>query len=209
MFLKLTHRRAYAGAAPLTPPTAAEIPGEYASPSVKRVFERLARTEGLVLLDLGVLSGNSVTAFAEAGARVHVHDVMSRLRAVPDGAEPDIAALLRAVEVAPGSVDVVCAWELFDVLSEAGAREALAIMAGWLAPRAWILAVFNTSAPRVVHRFRLLADGRVRAEEAGALGMPVAATNNSQVARLFEGFTLVHSAMVRGQAREVLAQRAD
>lgn len=209
MFLKLTHRRAYAGTAPLAPPPPAEVPEQYASPSVKRILERLARAGGGAVLDLGALSGDTLTTFAEAGARVHVHDVVSRLRDAPDGGVPDIGRLLGAVRVAPATIDVLCAWELFDVLPFAAAQEALAVMSRWLVPKGWVLAVFNTTAPAGVHRFRVAADGLVRAEPAGALGQAVAVTTNSQVAQLFAGFTLVHSAMVRGQAREVLAQRQD
>jgi len=207
VFLKLTRRRAYAGAAEALASSPREMAAnEYDSPSVKRVLGRIECGRARCVLDLGVVTGETITAFAEAGAVVHAYDVVTPWLAQMDDDKADVLGLLNAIPTPDAVVDVVCVWELFDLLTQAQAEAALAWVASVLRPKGLILAAFNVSSVSHVHRFRLSASGRVVLDEAGELEAPLPVATNNEVARLFSGYSLLHSALVRGKVREVLAQ---
>ncbi len=207
MFLKLTRRRAYAGATEALVSSPRELAAnEYDSPSVKRVLGRIGGGRAKCVLDLGVVTGEAITAFAEAGAVVHAYDVVTPWLARMADDKADVLDLLNVIPVPDIPIDVVCAWELFDLLSSSQAEAALAWIASVLRPKGLILAAFNVGSVSHVHRFRLAASGRVVLDEAGALEAPLPVATNNEMARLFSGYSLLHSALVRGKVREVLAQ---
>ena len=212
MHLKLTHRR-YLDGSSGDHALAVKEPGEgtYESPAVRRIAERLAKTESPSVLDLGVLSGETVTALAALGARVYVHDVMTPLRerllrGVPEeGAEvPD---LLADFKLLPESMDVVLAWELLDFLPLPEARRTVTRLGRWLKPKGLLLAVFHAVSADHLHRFRLQEGNRVQMQAAAPLPEPCSARTNNEALSLFGGFPLLHSALMRAQVREVLGQR--
>lgn len=208
MHLKLTHRRYLDGTSgnhALAVREPAE--GTYESPAVRRIVERLARTEAPSVLDLGVLSGETVTALAGLGARVHVHDVMTPLRERLATGAGDGADLLAELKLLPESMDVVLAWELLDFLPLPEARRAVTRLGRWLKPKGLLLAVFHAVAADHLHRFRLQEGHRVRMQAVTPLAEPCAARTNNEALSLFGGFTLLHSALMRAQVREVLGQR--
>jgi hypothetical protein len=208
LHLKLTHSR-YLGGGTADHALAVKEPaaGSYESASAKRIADRVARGYRPEVLDLGVLSGPTVAALLEMGARVHVHDVMTPLSRVPAGVAPDVESLFKELKVLPESLDVVLAWELMDFLPMPEARQAAQRLARWLKPKGLILAVFHTAAASEVHRFKLLAGDRVLMEPAGPLPEACPARTNNEALSLFTGFTLLHSALTRTQIREVLGQR--
>lgn len=210
MYLKLTHRR-YLEGAPSNHALAVKEPGEgtYESPAARRVTERLARTEGASVLDLGLLSGETVTTLGDLGARVHVHDVMTPLRDRQAGGAGDGEGLLADLKFLPESLDVVLAWELLDFLPLTEAREAMVRLHRWLKPKGLLLAVFHAISSDRVHRFRLRDTGTIQMQAAMSLPEPCAARTNNEALSLFSGFTLLHSALMRTQVREVLGQRGD
>ncbi len=207
MFLKLTRRRAYAGASEALASSPRDLAAnEYDSPSVKRLLDQIERGRAGAVLDLGVVTGETITAFAEAGAVVHAHDVVSPWLARMTDDNADVLDLLKAVRVSVGAIDVICAWELFDLLPPDQAEAALAWMSRMLRPKGLLLAAFNVNAVSCIHRFRLSATGRVAFDQAGQLAEPLPVATNNEVTRLFSGYALLHSALVRGKVREVLAQ---
>lgn len=210
MHLKLTHSR-YLGGGSADHVLAVREPaaGTYDSASAKRIADRVARGYRPEVLDLGVLSGPTVSNFLEMGAKVHVHDVITPLRRLPAGTAPDVESLFKELKLLPESLDVVLAWELMDFLPMPEARMAAQRLARWLKPKGLILAVFHTTSADQVHRFRMLPGDRIQMEPAGPLPEPCPARTNNEALSLFSGFTLLHSALTRTQVREVLGQRND
>lgn len=216
MYLKLTHRR-YLDGTSGGHALAVQEPAEdtYESPAARRIAERLARTESPRVLDLGVLSGETVTTLAGLGARVYVHDVMTPLAARPpgpgageDGGEAGEGAdLLADLKLLPESMDVILAWELLDFLPLPEARRAVTRLGRWLKPKGLLLAVFHAQATDRLHRFRLREGDRIQMQAAAPLPEPCTARTNNEALSLFGGFTLLHSALMRVQVREVLGQR--
>lgn len=208
MHLKLTHRKFLDGAGgnhALAVKEPAE--GTYESPAFKRIAERLARAERPDVLDLGVLSGDAVTTLATMGARVHVYDLITPLRESLRLGPPDAKALLADLKILPESLDVVLAWELLDFLPMAEAQQAVLRLHRWLKPKGLLLAVFHAASARATHRFRLTGDGLVKMERVAPLSEACPARTNSEALSIFSGFTLLHSALMRTQIREVLGQR--
>jgi cyclopropane fatty-acyl-phospholipid synthase-like methyltransferase len=207
--LKLTHRRYLDGSASNHALAVKEPPAEgtYESAAARRIADRLERAEGAVVLDLGVLSGETVTTLAGWGARVHVHDVMTPLARDLATGQSQAADLLAELKLLPESLDVVLAWELLDFLPLEEARRVMTRLGRWLKPKGLLLAVFNAVSSDQVHRFRLREQNRVQMQ--GALPLPevVSARTNNEALSLFSGFTLLHSALMRTQVREVLGQR--
>jgi len=210
LHLKLTHSR-YLGGGTGDHALAVREPAEgtYESASARRIADRIARGYRPEVLDLGVLSGATVSSLLEMGARVHVHDVITPLSRLPAGVAPDVESLFKDLKVLPESLDVVLAWELMDFLPMPEARLAAQRLARWLKPKGLILAVFHTTSATQVHRFRLLPGDRVRMDPAGPLPEACQARTNNEALSLFSGFTLLHSALTRTQIREVLGQRND
>jgi hypothetical protein len=183
------------------------VEGTYDSAAFKRIAERLTRTERPDVLDLGVLSGDAVTTLATLGARVHVHDLVTPLREGLRHGSPDAKSLLADLKILPESLDVVLAWELLDLLPMAEARQTVLKLHRWLKPKGLLLAVFHAVSASGIHRFRLTGDGLVRMERVAPLLEPCPARTNSEALSIFSGFTLLHSALMRTQIREVLGQR--
>ena len=206
MFLKLTRRRAYAGEEAIQSVAEVSAPEGYQSPALKRVLGRIGRSDGFCVLDLGVLTGEMLTAFAQAGARVHVHDLVSVFAGSPGDEARDVARLMAAVRVPPGGVDLVCVWELFDLVTPEEAGLVLAGIERWLAPKAWLLAVFNVAEVDRLHRFRPSDEGLIAPEVVAPVSPPRGAVTNSQVVSLLSDYRLLNSALLRGGFREVLAQ---
>lgn len=209
MHLKLTHRKFLGGATDghaLAVKEPAE--GAYESPAFRRIAERLARADRADVLDLGVVSGDSVTTLAGMGARVHVHDVVTPLRGRLQQGSPDAKALLSDLKVLPESLDVVLAWELLDLLPMAEAQQAVVRFRRWLKPKGLLLAVFHAVSASAIHRFRLTGDSLVEMEAVAPLLEPCPARTNSEALSVFSGFTLLHSALMRTQVREILGQRS-
>jgi hypothetical protein len=209
VYLKLTHRRYLEGASP-DHALAVKEPGEgtYESPAMRRIVERLTRSEGASVLDLGLLSGETVIALAGLGARVHVHDVMTPLCRRAGGALEG-TAVLGELKFLPESLDVVLAWELLDFLPLAEARQAVLRLHRWLKPKGLLLAIFHAISSDRVHRFRLREGHTVQMQAALSLSEPCSARTNNEALSLFSGFTLLHSALMRTQVREVLGQRGE
>lgn len=210
MHLKLTHRKFLEGAAgdhALAVKEPAE--GAYESPAFKRIVERLARSERADVLDLGVLSGDAVTTLAATGARVHVHDLVTPLRERLGQGPPDAKALMADLRILPESLDVVLAWELLDFLPMTEAQRAVLRLGRWLKPKGLLLAVFHAVSAGGIHRFRVDGECTVRMEEVAPLPEPCPARTNNEALSLFSGFTLLHSALMRTQVREVLGQRRE
>jgi hypothetical protein len=184
------------------------VPDGYRSPALARVLGRIERSEDFRVLDLGVLTGELLTTFAQAGARVHVHDLVSAFAHPLNDKGRDLALLMEAVRVPPGSIDLVCAWELFDLVTPEEAARVLLAIEHWLAPKAWVLAVFNVAEVDQVHRFRPSGEGMVTPVAVASVSPPRVAATNSQVVGLLSGYKILNSALLRGAFREVLAQRS-
>jgi len=58
-----------------------------------------------------------------------------------------------------------------------------------------------------IHRYRATSRGVVTPVFGRELDVPASTSTNSQVVALFSGYQLLNSALMRGQVREVLAQR--
>lgn len=208
MQLKLTHHRyheASQGAALAAPEPAGN---EYQSPAFKRVLERLERHPGQRVLDVGVLCGGTIVSLAEKGARVYVYDLITPLlEQLGAGGEPDIDRLLHPIDLPPGSLDVVCLWDLPDMLPPAAAARLLQRVDRWLAPGGEVMALFHISRGDAAHRFRLGAGGQVQMEQVSAWPGLVRATHNNQIVELLGGMTIRHSSLLRTQMREMLARK--
>jgi len=206
--LKLTHHRYHEASQGVALAAPEPVGNEFESPAMRRVLERLAKHPGQHVLDVGVLCGGTIVSLAEAGARVYVYDLITPLLAQLDAdGKPDMDRLLHPIDLPPGSVDVVCLWDLPDMLEPAAAARLIQRVERWLAPGGEVVAQFHISRGDRVHRFRLGGGGRVQMELVTERPGVIRATHNNQIVELLRGMTIRHSSLLRTQMREMLARK--
>ncbi len=178
----------------------------YESPSGKRILERLHRWESQTVLDLGILSGVSIATLAGAGARVHVYDSITPLLADGIDASKVLRDQLAEIRLLPESVDMVLAWDLFELLNPEDRAWLLTCVRRWLSPKGWLSAMFHILPSDRVQRYRLHDTGAVSRGQLDAGSASRSVVQNSEITALFSDYQILHSALIRTQVREVLAQ---
>lgn len=188
------HDRAAVAAAP-------EAESRYASPGLKLLLATLPRSGKIDVLDLGMVSPENLSFFAERAVRLQI---------------ADLAASLSQAGSAPGidvpenqCFDAILAWDLFDYLENGRAAALAAQLATITRPsgKLFLLASHQKVIPDQPLQFKLGVDADLsfrRTSDHSRLGPRRSAR---EIALLFSGFHTQASFLLRNGWQEFVLER--
>lgn len=186
--------------------------GEQSCPSLAKALERTFRLEHPSILDLGPMSGPTVTALAGRGARVTVDDFQPPPPAETnegDDADTAVVAPVR-LEHPDNSFDLILAWEHADFVPPDRLEEVFAELRRVLAEDGWLL-MFSLAKSQPggdrPRRYRVVADDRVVREATEDPPQPRWVHPTRNIERALRGFAVQGIHLQRNQVREILATK--
>src|SRR6187200_1408724 len=120
----------------------------YPTKALHKFLASLAAGEGPSLVDLGPVVGSNVTFFGEQlGCRMRVEDVAKDIdRHVKDGIVDQLPAFFaKRFKEAPGTVDGILCWDVFDYLDRPAAQALATALSALLRPDGCLLGFFSTA----------------------------------------------------------------
>jgi len=179
--------------------------------ALKKFLGSLTSRESPVLLDLGPVVGPNVTFFGERlGCKILIEDLFADLdRHSRTGTGPFSEFLAGRLKYAPGSIDGVLCWNLFDYLDPAAAQTLASTLIKLLRPEGALLAFFATiAAPdtRFV-KFIIVSDDAVKQKPYTEGGKKQRALQNRDVIRYFDGLKVAESFLLKTNVREFLFRK--
>jgi len=192
-------------------PEGADVEGQ-ACPSLGKALERTFRLDHPSILDLGPMSGPTVTRLAGRGARVTVDDFEPPPPSVADEGDDaeDVGPAPLRLEHPDAAFDLVLVWEHVDFVPPDRLEEFFSEVRRVLAEDGWLL-MFSLAKtqPRAGRpaRYRVLADDRIVREitERPELRRWVHPTRT--IERALRGFSVQRIHLQRNQLREILATK--
>ncbi len=187
---------------------------EQSCPSLGKALERTFRLEHPSILDLGPMSGSTVTALASRGARVTVEEFEPPATRtgddVAEGGEEGPAPI--KLEHPDDVFDLILAWEQVDFVPPDRLEEFFAELRRVLARDGWLLMFSQARAePRSRHlvRYRIVDDGHIVREAAKGKERPRWTHPTRAIERALRGFSVQGIHLQRSQVREILAAKRE
>jgi hypothetical protein len=183
----------------------------YTSPGLEAAFAGLPEPPACRVLELGPAVGDNVAFVSRLAQLIEVVDMgrvpFGRRSPVGPAIERDISRLRELQAEGAGPFDLVLAWDLLNYVSRESLSEFVELLAILCAPRGRLLAtVFEgETMPARPSRYRIAGPTRLVSEAVtrdvtGAPDLPPA-----EIERLFRGFRVERSFVLRHGAREYLA----
>jgi hypothetical protein len=184
----------------------------FATKALRKFLTALTANASPALLDLGPVVGSNVSFFGEQlGCKIFVEDIFAdldrhlredKLEKLPD-------FLKKRLPQAPGSVDGILCWDVFDYLDKPSAHALAGELSRVLRPEGALLAFFGSvqrpdvrytkyiivDEVNLKHRFYPAAKGRGPA------------LLNRDIIRLFEGLRVSDSFLLQNNLREILFRK--
>ncbi len=187
----------------------------FPSKGLPKFLACLSHREGPVLLDLGPVVGSNLTFFGDAlGCRISVEDLAKDLdRHGREHRLADLPGFLTSrLTQAPGSVDGIVCWDLFDHLDKAAAAALAGALVRLLAPEGAVLAFFNTKppapdAPATYTKHVIVDAGTIEHRPYPAVVGRQRPLENRDIQRIFEPLRITEQVLLKSHVREVLFRR--
>ena len=185
----------------------------HASKALGEFLQAMADSPAPVIVDLGPAIGANVSFLgARLGCKLFPEDLYADFdqpftRTDGDGIEAMLAGKLRQ---APGSVDGILAWDLFDYASRREAAALAARFASLLRPGGLVLALFATT-PRhepAPGRYVIVDAGHLTRRPAPGARWPREVRPMHDLEALLAPLEVHHSHLLRHQQREALLRKA-
>jgi hypothetical protein len=189
------------------PSVAASAPTR-ATKVLPRVLSALSQLDAPVLLNLGPVVGQNIAFLGERlGCKIFVEDLASDLMAAQAaGAE---AVLKKRLQHAPGSVDGILCWDLFDWLDKRTSQVLSAYLARLVKPGGVLYAFFGATNGLIGEQTRFIIAAPDLFELRSAPASPQ--TRNVLVTRdinkMFEGLVVAESVLLKSNTRETLFRK--
>jgi hypothetical protein len=199
---------------PSAPPPASDTVREPVQHSkvLPKVLAALSHVPGPVLMDLGPVVGSNISFFGEhLACRFLVEDLFAVVESFARRGTRDglAAALVARLQRAPGSVDGIICWDLFDYLDKPSAQALAAHLVSLLRPGGVLYGFFGSTAADLTHYTRFIVDGpealRLKSTPAAPTRRNVLVTRD--INRMFEGLTVSESVLLKSNARETLFRK--
>lgn len=177
-----------------------------------RFLTAVAHTAAPVLVDLGPVVGPNIAFFGDRLAcKIHVEDICAEVEA--SAKRGDRAALRQSVLLrlghAPGSIDGILCWDVFDFLDRATSQALAGRLVSLLRPGGSLYGCFGTTKAELVHYTRYQVDGedalRARAYPATPTRRDVLTTRD--INKMFQGLTIAESVLLKNGSREMLFRK--
>jgi len=183
--------------------------------ALRKFLGSLTSREAPVLMDLGPVVGANVSFFGERlGCKIIVEDLFGDFdRHSRNGGTPFAEKLEGRLSHAPGSVDGILCWDVFDYIEKKSAKPLAEQLIRMLRPDGVLLAFFGTAQPQPGSRPEYTR--HVVVDKANLQHRPYAAARpkqrplpNRDIQLLFEPLRIVEQFLLKTNLREVLFRKA-
>lgn len=197
--------------APSPPPTAAS--GTVTTSKVlPRVLAALQQQTDPVLVDLGPVVGTNISFFGERlSCKIHVEDLYQVIEAhaksgSTEGLDQAIDGLLG---FAPGSVDGILCWDLFDYLGKSSGQLLAGRLARLLKKGGVLYGFFGTTPAELTNYTRYVVEAEDTLRQRTTPATPVKRTVlvTRDINRMFEGLVVAESVLLKTSSRETLFRK--
>ena len=183
------------------------------SRTLPKFLAALAVHPAPVVLDLGPVVGANVAFFGDRLAcKILIEDLYRDIEAYPRrGGDVTLADVLttRVAESVSDPVHGVLCWDLFDYLDRPTARALARCLRQVMHPKAVLHGLFGTTAADLDYRTRFIvqSESTVKCRQEPAASTHRHALQIGEIARLFDGLTIVESVLLQSRARETLFRK--
>jgi hypothetical protein len=173
----------------------------------------LAQQSSPILLDLGPVVGGNVSFFGDRlSCKMLIEDVHEDIAAAARRRSSDgLAETLtsRVTEAVSEPVHGVLCWDLFDYLDRPTARALAACLRGLLRPKGVLHGLFSTVAADRTDRTKFIVQSEttMKCRTEPSVPMHRYALQTGEIARMFEGLTIVESVLLQTKTRETLFRK--
>ena len=197
------------------PPKAVSAPTPTAERSTKvlpRFLAALTPIDSPVLLNLGPVVGQNIAFFGERlGCKIFVEDIAADLAAAPPAVAEVKAFLAKRLPHAPGTIDGILCWDLFDLLDRPTSQALAGHLARLLKPGGVLYAFFGATSGPISQLTRYIVAGpesfELRTSPAPA---PIKQRNvlvTRDTNKMFEGLVVTESVLLKSNTRETLFRK--
>lgn len=184
----------------------------YPTKALHKFLTSLQATENPLLLDLGPVVGSNVTFFGEQlGCRLRVEDIAKDIdRHVKDQALDQLPAFFsKRFPQAPGSVDGILCWDVFDYLDRPAAQALATALSGLLRPDGCVLGFFSTADQReaVYTKYVVVDAATLRYRSYPASRPRQRSLLNGDIIKLFKDLRVTDSFLMKSKVREMLFRK--
>lgn len=183
------------------------------SRALPKFVSGLGQQTAPILLDLGPVVGSNVSFFGDRlCCKMLIEDLHEDIEAAArrrttEGLADVLTA--RVAHAASEPVDGVLCWDIFDYLDRPTARALAACLRSVLRPKGVLHGLFGTVASESSHRTRFIVQSetamKCRSEPSFPMHRHVLQTG--EIARMFEGLTIVESVLLQSKTRESLFRK--
>ena len=182
--------------------------------ALKKFIGCLRSRPSPVVLDLGPVVGSNISFFGEQlGCKIFVEDVFTDLdRHQREQRVAEFPAFLKTrFPQAPGSVDGILCWDVFDFLDKASAQALAGELSRVLSVNGALFGFFGTSRPGEARftKFVVMDDVRLRHRPYSSPRMRQAVLQNRDIIRLFECLRVSDSFLLHSNVREILFRKPE
>jgi hypothetical protein len=198
--------------APAPATNAAAPDATIASKVFPRFMSALANRPAPVLVDLGPVVGSNVTYFGDRlGCKIFVENLFADVEAAARAGTRDAlaATIGERLAHAPGTIDGVLCWDLFDYLPPAAGKALAGRLAALLAPGGVLHGLFGTTPIelKTYTRFIVEADDTLRLRPYAATPAARTVLVTRDINRMFDGLVVAESVLLKTNTRDTLFRR--
>jgi len=177
-----------------------------------RFLSAVAHTAAPVLVDLGPVVGPNIAFFGDRLAcKIHVEDICAEVEAHARRGNRDglRQSLLTRLVHAPGSVDGILCWDVFDFLDRATSQALAGRLVALLKPGGALYGCFGTTKAELVHytRYQVDAEDALRARPYPATATRRDVLTTRDINKMFQGLTIAESVLLKNSSREMLFRK--
>jgi hypothetical protein len=184
----------------------------YATKALHKFLASLQVTDNPLLLDLGPVVGSNVTFFGEQlGCRIRVEDVATDIdRHVKANTLDQLPEFFATrFTQAPGSVDGILCWDVFDFVERPAAQALATALTGLLKPDGALLGFFSTADTHhpVYTKYVVVDESTLRYRNYPAARPRQRNLLNGDIIKLFKDLRVTDSFLMKSKVREMLFRK--
>ena len=213
LFSRLGGRRGESPGDTGAPAATAEPSLVYPTKALPKFLASMAVKPAPALLDLGPVVGGNVSFFGEElGCRIRVEDVFGDIeRHAAAGTLDQLPEFFRTrFKSAPGTVDGILCWDVFDYLERAAAAALAAALARLLVTEGALLGFFSTAneAGRAHYtKYMVVDQGNLRYRPYAGTRLRQRSLQNRDIIKLFESLRVSDSFLMKTNMREIIFRK--
>ena len=184
----------------------------YPTKALHKFLNSLQSNENPLLIDLGPVVGSNVTFFGEQlGCRMRVEDVAKDIdRHVKDGIVDQLPAFFaKRFKEAPGTVDGILCWDVFDYLDRPAAQALATALSALLRPDGCLLGFFSTAEQQeaIYTKYVVVDESTLRYRTYPAPRPRQRNLLNGDIIKLFKDLRVTDSFLMKSKLREMLFRK--